>query len=114
MIAHLRNELDREFVLAADPVADGITKNRTTGRQWTVDPGTTALRFEVTCDQQGELELTARDPAITGQDVRAGQRAVPCTGAATAVDIPVSLKGDRAYIAVSAKQPYLVRFVSAS
>ncbi|RAS59847.1 hypothetical protein C8D87_113153 [Lentzea atacamensis] len=113
MIAHLRNELDREFVLAADPVTDGIASSRTTGRQWTVDPSTTSLRFEVTCDQQREVELTARDPVITGQDIRTGQRTVPCTGAATVIDIPVSLKGDKAFVAVSADQPYLVRFVSA-
>lgn len=126
VVAHIRRSLDREFVLAAVPETDGITTEFTTGGQWTVAPTTTTLRFEVTCDARDEVELEARDPNLTDQPYGSGRRVVPCTGAAAVVDMPVSLKGDKAYVGVSAygrpaspgAQPprhgdYVVRFVSA-
>ncbi|NKE56824.1 hypothetical protein FXN61_08230 [Lentzea sp. PSKA42] len=123
MVAHLRKELDREFVLAAAPEADGITTGDLKGQQWTVPPDVTSLRFEITCDEQDEVEVQAKDPSSPDS----GRRTVQCTGAATAVDMPVSLKRDKVFVvftvygrsATPGAQPhrngdYLVRFVSRS
>lgn len=127
VVAHIRGALDRGFVLSAGPEADGITTGHTSGGQWRVPASTTSLRFEVTCDERDEVWLDAHDPDITGKPYGWGRRVVPCTGAATVVDMPVSLKKDKATVGVSVwgrpasaqRQPprngdYVVRFVSAS
>ena len=118
-IAHARGALDREFVLMAYPEVDGIGIGGLGGDRWDVAPGTTTLRFEVTCDERDEIELTAKDPSSPDS----GLRVVHCTGASTEVDMPVSLKGDKVSVRASAyKRPsteprlaenYVVRFISA-
>ena len=127
VVAHIRGALDRSFVLSAGPEVDGITTEQTTGPWWRVPATTTSLRFEVTCDARDEVWLDAHDPDITGRPNGWGRRVVPCTGAATVVDMPVELKKDQAIARVSVygrpasaqRQParngdYVVRFVSAS
>lgn len=127
VVAHIRGALDREFVLSAGPEVDGITTGQTTAAWWRVPATTTSLRFEVTCDERDEVWLDAHDPDITGKPYGWGRRVVPCTGAATVVDMPVSLKKDRATVGVGVygrpasaqRQPprngdYVVRFVAAS
>ncbi|WP_231114879.1 hypothetical protein [Lentzea aerocolonigenes] len=87
---------------------------------------TTSLRFEVTCDARDEAWLEAHDPRMNGGPEER-RRVVPCTGAATVVDMPVTLEKDEAHVTVSVygspasvrQQPprhgaYVVRFVSAS
>jgi hypothetical protein len=127
VVAHIRGALDRGFVLSAGPEVDGITTGHASGGQWRVPASTTSLRFEVTCDERDEVWLDAHDPDITGKPYGWGRRVVPCTGAATVVDMPVSLKKDKATVGVGVwgrpasaqRQPprngdYVVRFVSAS
>lgn len=127
MVAHIRGALDREFVLSAGPEVDGITAGHANGGQWRVPAATTSLRFEVTCDERDEVWLDAHDPDISGKPYGWGRRVVQCTGAPATIDMPVSLKGDKATVGVSVygrpasaqRQPqrngdYVVRFVSAS
>lgn len=127
VVAHIRGALDREFVLSAGPEVDGITSGQTTAAWWRVPASTTSLRFEVTCDERDEVWLDAHDPDITGKPYGWGRRVVACTGAAAVVDMPLSLKKDKATVGVSVwgrpasaqRQPardgnYVVRFISAS
>lgn len=87
-LAHLRGTLDEEFVIAADPIKDGVQTEPQVRGVWSVPPGVTSLRFRVRCDQGNDVTITSYDrqsdpPAETLRDA-----VVTCTGEATEAEVP--------------------------
>ncbi|MQA60241.1 MAG: hypothetical protein GEU86_01845 [Actinophytocola sp.] len=87
-LAHLRGTLDEEFVIAADPIEDGVRTEPRVRGVWSVPSGVMTLRFRVRCEEGNDVTITSYDrksdpPAETLQDA-----VVACTGEATDAEVP--------------------------
>lgn len=106
-LVHVRGVLDRQFVLAASPAADGIeVGGRGTAwfADWDVPAGTSTLRFRYRCSAGDEIHVEVRDITEGTSQKRAEERTADCTGETVNADFAQPVREVRIQVAVK-KRP---------
>lgn len=87
-LAHLSGVLQKEFVVAADPIKDGIRAEGRVRAMWTVPETVRALTFTITCTAGDDVDITVIDETEANPTKRADARTHVCTGAQTELTFP--------------------------
>jgi hypothetical protein len=99
-LAYLRARLDREFVVAASPAADGIDTDANTSARLTAPPGLAALRLHVTCGAGDDALVSLSKVPTQGSAEPIARRTMACTGRPIEIVLPAPAPVLDVYVAV--------------